>query len=162
MTLSARYVSQITVVDTLTGPYVGSNNDVTIDGLNTNQTLNANTVPAVSKHAAFQQAMTAGNAVISLLALPGLTADEIVNCNGLALQHIKLRNLITNANTITVSNAAANSYALLGAAYSFTLAPGQEVLMNLAALAPTANVTNKNIAINGNTNQILEILLTAG
>ncbi len=162
MTISARYVSQITCVDTITGPYVGSDNTVTLDGLNQSVTLDGTTSPAATKMTGFQKTLIAGNGTIDLLALPGLTVDEIVNCNALKVQVVKLRNLVTNLNTITVVPGGANPYNLFGATFKVILAPGQEILAYLDAAAPVANSTVRNIDCNGVGNQILEVFVVAG
>ncbi len=166
MTIEARYSSQATIVETMTGPYVGSNNDIVLDGLNSNTTLNANSSPAATKMTAFQKTLVANAGTINLLTLPGLTVDEVVNCNSLRMQIVKFRNLATNVNTIQIVPGAANPYALLGASFKIILAPGDEVLHKIASnQAQVVNAANCNIDLSGisNTgNQVLEVLMVAG
>jgi hypothetical protein len=163
MTLSVTFNSQVLVSETFTGGYVNpSANTITLNGLSETITLNGGTTPAVTVQSEFQQALTAGAATIDLTTLPGLTSQETVNGNGLTVQFLKLRNLATNANSITIVKGASNGYALLGSAMSITLAPGQSLTLNGNAATPAISSTAKTLDLTGTGSQILEVVVVMG
>lgn len=164
-TLAVAFTSNLTVVETLTGQYVApGDNTVTTNGLNESATYTGSTSPAVSKHAAFQQALTAGTATIDLTLLPGEVPNQTVDFTGLKVQFLKFRNLSTNANVLTVAQGGSNPYRLdaTTATWSITLAPGQSVLLWLDGAADTVGGTHKTIALTGTSSQVLEVQAVAG
>lgn len=164
-TISVAFASQVSITETLTGTYVSTSaNNFVVNGLNESTTYTASTSVPVTKCAAFQQALTSGAATIDLTALPGATADETVVGTGLKLQILKIRNLSTNANKITVSNGASNPYRLDGAttAWTFVLAPGQSYTLFLNESADDVGSSHKTIDLAGTGSQVLEVLAVLG
>lgn len=163
MGIQVSYVSRVSVIQTLTGDYVNPDDaTVTTDQLSESATYTAGTDVPVTKHAAFQQALTAGAATIDLTALPGLTGDETVDGTGLKVQVAKFRNLSTNANDITVTEGASNGYELLGSAFTFILKPGQSLTLFLDDAAPDIASGARTIDVSGTGTQELECHFVMG
>lgn len=160
--ISARLQSAITVIETFSGADA-SNDTATFDDLNEDTTLTGSTSPAATKFALFDQAMSGGAATIDLTALPGVTADETVNGNGLKVQFLKLTNKSTNANKITVSQGASTAYRLDGAtSWSVVLAPGQSALFELNNASETISSSHKDIDLAGTLAQVLRVHVVMG
>lgn len=162
MSVAVAYKAEVTVTETLADPYL-DNADKTLkhSGLNTSLTLNANSVAPATKVASFQQALTAGAATIDLRALSGSNGGT-VDGNGLKVQVVKLRNLAANANAITIEPGASNGFNLFGAAFSITLAPGQEITAYLKDQTPDVDATHKTLDLTGTGTQILEVIVVMG
>lgn len=166
MSIAVTYNSQASIVETLEGEYISPGDPtVTTNGLNTTAGLTASTTPPVTKYSAFQKALSGGSGTIDLTSLPdanGVAAQ--VDFTGLKLQVVKLRNLATNANAITVEVGASNGHTLFGATWEITLQPGDEFLWkgNDNSGVPNVASNNKAIDISGTGSQILEVLLVAG
>ncbi len=163
-TVAVTVNSQATIAGTFTGTYVSSaDNTITVNGLNETIVLGAGTTPPVSKYAVNQKALSTGTGTIDLTALPGLSVDETVTFTGLKLQVLKIRNLSTNANKITVSKGAVNGYQLDGATtWTIALAPGQGALLYLNGAADVVGGGNKTIDLVGTGSQVLEYEMVAG
>lgn len=161
-TVSVLYESRLTVTETFTGEQISpGDNTVTINGLNETATYNASSAVPVTKQASFRLTLSAGTGSINLAALPGLTTEETVVGTGLKVQFVKLRNLASNANSITVAEGASNGYAMLGA-FTITLAPGQSVLIDLNEAAPDVATGDRILDVTGTGSQILECLFVMG
>lgn len=161
-TVTAAVVSQLNVVSTFSGYASPLDNTLTVSGMNESLTLTASTTPPVTKQTSFQQALSSGSATVNLAALPGLTAEETVNLTGLKVQALKLRNLSTNANSITVAKGASNGHTLLGSSWTVTLQPGQSHLYYFNNAAPTVASGDRTIDLTGTGAQVLEVQLVAG
>ncbi len=165
MTIRVNFDSKLTTVETFTGDYVSPGDaTMTTSGLNESDSFTASTSVPVTKYAAFQQAMTAGTATINLAALPGVTAEEVVNLTGLKVQILKLRSLATNGNKITVAKGGSSGYGLCasGDTWSIVLSPGQSVLFFLDEAAPDVAGGARTIDLTGTLAQVLEVHVVAG
>lgn len=165
MSVELRYKSSLTVLETLTGPFVSdADSTVTTNGLNEEGTLTAASAIPVTKHAAYELTMSGGSGSINLAALPGLTAEETVVGTGLKVQGLKFRNKSTNANKITVAKGASNGYGLCasGDAWSVVLSPGQSVLFLLDEVAPNVASDARVIDVTGTGAQVLEVQVVMG
>jgi len=164
VSLSVTYDSTVTVEETLTGnaPFaVSAKKKVTHDQFDTSATLNAGTTPPATTFAAFQQALTSGAATIDLTNVTG-TNGATVNFTGLKLQLVKLRNPITNANTITIAKGASSGYALGGSAFSITLQPGEEWTYKGVDTSPDVGGSSKHLDLSGTAAQALDVYLVGG
>ncbi len=164
MAVTLEYQTNITVKETLTTnvPDAATNGAIiTHSGFNKTSTLTASTTPPVSKHAAFQQALTAGVATIDLTALVG-TNGAAVDGTGLKVQAFKFANPSTNANAITVVFGAATGYLLGGTAWKWTLSPGQEIEGYGNSATPTISALLKNIDLAGTASQALNVEIVMG
>ncbi len=164
MSVALDYQTNITVRETIATnvPAAASNGAIiTYSGFNKTSALTATTTPPVSKHAAFAKALSTGTATIDLTALTG-TNGATVDGTGLKVQAFKFANPSTNANTITVTFGAATAYLLLGAAWKFILAPGQEVQGFGNSATPTISASLKNIDLAGTGSQILNCEIVMG
>lgn len=164
-TVSVAYKSKVTITQTFTGDYIDSdNNTVAHDGLDVEQTYTASTTPPVTMATTFRTTLSSGNATINLLALAGLTAGETINTNGLKIQLAKFRNLSSNANAITIQEGASNGHPLLGASFSATLQPGQELTFanNGVDVGTDVAAADSTWDVSGTGSQILEVGIVAG
>lgn len=163
-TVAASYSSLLSVVQTLTGNYIGGDNTYTVSGLTESGTLTASTAVPATKQASGRITMSSGSGSINLVALAGDTADETVVLTGLKVQILKLRNLSTNANKITVAKGASNGYGLNAAAdtWSIVLDPGQSAMFLLNETAPDVASGARVIDVTGTAAQILEYAIVAG
>ena len=158
------YVTKLTVVETL-GVNVPGAEDVNAriihDKFNANISLTgASTVPA-TKVVVTQKALVAGAATLDLTALVG-TNGAAVDLSGLKVQAVKFRNPSANANAITVKFGATNGYLLGGAAWSFILEPGMEIVVYGNDKTPDVDATHKNIDLAGTLVQALDVVIVAG
>lgn len=164
MSISVNYVSQLTVVETLEGAYVGSgDNTVTTNGLNTSATLTSSTTPPATKYSAGTKALVAGAGTIDLTSLPDANGVAgAVTLTGLKLASVKFRNKSTNANPMTIAKGAANGCTALGSAFSITLQVGEEVTYLGKDLAADISGTDKTFDVTGTGTQTLEFEFVAG
>lgn len=162
-TITLTSVDQATVTETFSGALAG-NPDVAFGALNESQTLTAASAPPVTKHATFEQALTAGTATIDLTALPGRTVDETIDGTGLKVQLLRVRAKSTNANVISIAKGASNGYGLDagGAAWDVTLSPGQRARFDLDDAAPDVAAGAKDLDLAGTGAQILEVEIVLG
>lgn len=164
MSVAVTYRSDLTVIETLTGPRpfaTDAKAKVTHDVLNKTDSLGAATTPPATKVAAFQKALAAGVGTIDLTALVG-TNGVAVDGSGLKVQAIKLSNPATNGNPISITEGAANGYAAFGAGWKLTLAPGQEALLYGADATPDVAAGDKNIDLAGTGSQALDMVIVLG
>jgi hypothetical protein len=163
-TISAAYSALLSVTQTFTGEFVGSDETITVDGLNTTGTLNASSTPPATKQANGTKAMVAGAGTLDFTAIPGDTADETKTMLGLKLQLAFLKAPSTNANPITVTKGASNGYGLdaAGTAWTVVLDPGQWCLFYLDDNAPDVAAGAKTIDLAGTTTQELDYVLVFG
>ncbi len=164
-TVSVLFNAGITATLTATGTYVSSaDNTITLNGLNDSATYTASTSVPVTKATAFQVTMGGGTGSINLAALPGLTADEVIDATGLKLQMMKLRSLSTNANAITVAKGASTGYGLpvAGTTWTVTISPGQSITFFGNDSAPDVASGARVIDITGTGSQVLECEIVCG
>lgn len=164
-TISALVNSAITVTQTMTGDYISSaDNTITLNGLNDSNTYTASTSVPVTKATAFRVTLSSGTGSIDLTALPGLTVNETIDCTGLKLQAMKLRNLSTNANPITIAKGASNGYGLnaAGTTWSLPISPGQSVLFEGKDSSPDVASGARVMDVTGTGSQILEVEIVCG
>ena len=163
MSLTAKYTSKLTAIETLTDALIdGSDKTVTHSGLNVAETTYTGaTGTPVSKVAAYEKAMSGGAGTIDLTAVLG-SAGATVTGDGLKVQFVKLRARATNANDITIVQGASNSYPLFGSSFSITLKPGQEILASLNNAAGTIGSGAKTIDISGTGSQVLQVEFVMG
>lgn len=163
-TISASYSALLSVVQTMTGEFIGSDETFTVDGLNATGTLNASSTPPATKQASGTKAMSGGAGTIDLTALPGDTADETKDMTGLKLQLAIFKAPSTNANVITISQGASNAYGLdsAGGAWSIKLDPGQLVFFYLDDNAEDVASGAKEIDLAGTGAQELDYVMVFG
>ncbi len=162
MSVSAQYVSQLSVTYTSTNPFVGADNTLTFNGLNQSLTLDGTTTPAVTKFASFAKALSTGTGTIDLTLLPGQTADEVVTFTTLKVRAFKFVNPATNTGAITIVNGASSGNFLLGAAFTLVVPLGGEVTMYLKAGSVTVDNTHKTLDLTGTGSDVLDVLMVAG
>lgn len=158
---SAKYASSVTTIETVSLTAAAAESatpSLTHSGYNTTADLSPTSTPAVSKTSYFSKALVAGAGTIDLTALPGPGGTQ--DFTGLKVQMIKFKN--DAANTITVSQGAANAYTLLGATWSIAVHAGAEVTIKLNATAPAVSGTVKNIDLAGTLTQELKVVIWAG
>jgi hypothetical protein len=128
-------------------------------GFSSKGTIDANSdVPATL--ASFETvALVASASTIDLTALTG-TNGIAVDGTGLKVQVFKITNTGTNA--MTISEGASNGYALLGAAFSFILLAGQEVLLFLNESAPDVAGADKTIDVAGTLIETFQLSVVLG
>ncbi len=162
-TITATLVSQLNVLQTDSLANV-NDNTLTFNPQNESPTaLNAGTSPAATKDCAFTQALTTGAYTIDLTALPGHSADETITFNTLKGQYMKITNPSTNANKMTFAQGASTAFRLDGATnWSFALAPGQSMLINLANATEAVSSSHKNIDVAGTGSQSCQFQMVAG
>lgn len=162
MPVTATYVSEITIDETLADVFLSSSQKtVKHNGLNRTETLNAGSSVPATIGTAYRLTLSAGAATIDLRALPA-TNGGTLDGNGLKVQLVKFRNKPENANDITIVKGATNGYNLAGANFSVTLAPDQELTLYLDDKAPDVSGTAKTLDVTGTGSQILEVEFVLG
>ncbi len=165
MSVTLQYDGNVTVRETLETNVtaVASNGAiVTHSGFNKSAALtSATTATPVTKVAAFQATLSGGLLTIDLTSLTG-TNGVAVTFSGLKIQAYKFANPSTNANSITVAAGASNGYLLGGAAFSWILAPGQEIMGFTNDASPDVAGGAKTIDLSGTLVQALNVILVAG
>lgn len=96
------------------------------------------------------KALTAGTATIDLTASP-------YSASGKHVQAITFKATSTNANTITIAKGASNGYAGLGASFSLTLDPGQQMTVYPISTAAAVGGTNKTLDLTGTLTQSVQV-----
>jgi hypothetical protein len=101
---------------------------------------------------------------LDLTALPGRTADEVVDGTGLKLQLLILHNRSTNANKITITKGASNGIGLAASndTWTLTLSPDQTVGLYLKDAGPDIDSTHKTIDVSGTGSQVLDYEIVMG
>jgi hypothetical protein len=162
MPVTATIQSTLGVKATFGSTYLSAQDkEVTVDGLKETISLNSGSTPAVTKHAIFKQALTAGAATIDLTSLTDV-AGASFSGNGLKVRAAKFRAPATNANPITITPGASNGIDLFGASSSVTLSPGQSVLFYFKDGAPAIASGDKTLDLAGTGTQELEVELLIG
>lgn len=163
-TVTVRYESILTAVETFTGPGIGDDDTITVDQFNTDGTFTASTTVPVTKQAAFQKALSTGTGTIDLTAIPGDTVDETINGSGLKVQFLKLKNPTTNANKIVVTKGGSNGYGFgaAGDTWTIPLDPGHEVLLSFDDDNPDVAGGAKTIDLTGTGSQALDVQIILG
>ena len=163
MAITVTYVSQLTVVETLAGEYLGTDNTVTTNGLNTSNEWTASTTPPVSKYSAGTLTLSSGSGTINLASMPDANGVAgTVDFTGLKVNAYKLRNKSTNANNITIAEGASNGYPLHGASFTLTLRPGEELTYKGTDVGTDVGSADRILDVTGTGSQILEFELVAG
>lgn len=165
MSIAATYVSQITVVETGEGVFLGTDNTLTTNGMNRTEGLTGSSGVPVTKYSSFRQALTAGAATIDLTSLPDYNGTPAaVTFLGLKVQMIKVRGKSDNANPITITKGASNGYGLgaAGATFTIPLEPDCEATIYLDDKAPDVAAGAKTFDLTGTGSQVLEVTLVAG
>lgn len=163
MSIRVSYGSSLTILETREDAFVSpADNTTTISGLDTQATLDGTTTPAVTKYAAFQQALTAGAATIDLADMPGDNPGDSVDGTGLKARFVKFRAPEDNAAAITLTAGASNGYDLLGADWSLALAPGEEATHRLLTTPPTVAGGAKEIDLAGTGTDVLDCEIILG
>lgn len=163
MSLAVAYVSMVTVVETKEGDFVGTDNTVTTSGLNSASDLNASSTPPATKYSAGTKTLSSGSATVDLTSLPDENGTAgAVTLTGLKLALVKLRNKSDNANAMTVAVGASNGCTSLGADFSITLQPGEEIAYKGMDLAADVDSTHKTFDVTGTGAQVLEFEFVAG
>jgi len=165
MSVKVNYTSNLEVVETLATnvPAVAAGKgDVTHSLFNKSKAgLTGGSGQPCTQVASFAKALSAGSGTIDLTALSG-TNGAAVSLNGLKVQFAKFQALANNANPITLAKGASNGYELLGAGWSITLQPGQEVLLDLNNAAPAVGGSAKTIDLSGTGTQGVNVELVGG
>ena len=165
MSVAVTYVSQITIVETGEGVFLGTDNTLTTNGMNRTEGLTGASAVPVTKYSSFRQALTAGTATIDLTSLPDYNGTAgAVTFLGLKLQMIKVRGKSDNANPITITKGASNGYGLgaAGATFTIPLEPDCEATIYLDDKAPDVAAGTKTFDLAGTGSQVLEVTLVAG
>lgn len=160
-TIEVNYVSDITVVKTFDGEFVGDDNTITINGLNRAEELTASTSVPVTKEVSGELTLSSGTGTIDLTALTG-DNGEAVSFSGLKVQIAKFKNKSTNANSITIAKGASNGHTGFGANFSLTLPPAGEVTIWLDEASADVGGSDKTIDVSGTGAQVLQYQLVAG
>ena len=165
MSIAATYVSQVTIVETGEGVFLGTDNTITTNGMNRSEGLTGATAVPVTKYSSFQKALAAGVGTIDLTSLPDFNgAAGAVTFLGLKVQMIKVRSKSDNANPITITKGASNGYGFgaAGATFTIPLEPDCEATIYLDDKAPDVAAGAKTFDLSGTGSQVLEVTLVAG
>lgn len=166
MTVSAAYVSQLTATITpgATPSLDSADNTFKQSGLNTSlSALNASSTPPVTAVATFRATLVSGALAIDLTALTD-NVQGLMSLSGLKIVAIKFKMppTATFANAITVTTAASNFYAFLGASGSVVLLPSWELLLYCFSTNIAVDGTHKIITLAGTGSQYVDIEIYAG
>lgn len=167
MAVTVTYEVKLQTVETLSTNVPAAQagaSSITHSGYNHAQTqYNATPVGgiAVTECAYFQKDLSAGAGTIDLTALTG-TNGRTIDGTGLKVQFFRVKALAANANPITLAEGASNGYALMGAAWSIILAPGQEFTLKGNEATPDVGATDKIIDLTGTGTQGLQVTIILG
>jgi len=165
VSIEVTYAVTGTIVETLTGPFVSAADaTTTTNGLNIAGVLNASSTVPATKYAAGRLTLSSGSGTLDLTALPGRTADEVVDGTGLKLQLLILHAKSDNANPITATKGASNGYGLnaAGGTWTMTLDPDTTGVRFLKDAAPDIDSTHKTIDVSGTGSQVLDYEIVMG
>lgn len=123
--------------------------------------LDGTTTPAVTEGGFAQKAMTTGAATLDLTALVD-ARSRTFSLSGLKPRTMKILALATNAGAVTISKGASQGYGGLGASFSLTLQPGQEVTLYLGSAAVAVSGTVKNLDLAGTGTDGVQLSISAG
>lgn len=164
MAVSVVYASNVTITETIANNAAGlspTGNTITYSAYNTTKTLNSGTTPPVSLDAVFTATMSAGTLTIDLTSLTS-TNGATVSFSGLKVQFCKVIAPIGNANTVALTQGAANPYLLGGTSFSWVLSPGQEFLFYGNNATPAVGGSAKTLLLTGTGSQALNFVMVAG
>lgn len=161
MSVSAAYVSQLTVTEQLSRQEANANSKIVYDALNTSVTLNGTSSPAATKQASFRTTLSAGAATVDLTAIAPQN-EAAVSASGKKPQAYKFKAPASNSGAITLTAGGSNGYDLLGASWSVIVSPGQEVQGYLAGAAITVDSTHKTIGLAGTGTDVLDMQFVFG
>jgi hypothetical protein len=164
MSVTATIRAHMDTVKTLTGPFVDPTDaTVRVNGLDQTLSLSASSTQPITEVVTQELALSSGAATIDLTSLPDLAGVAgAVDGTGLKVQAVLFQNDSANANDMTLSQGLSNDYELLGATFSFTLKPGQWVLVFLNDASPDIASGDKEIDVAGTGAQILNYHLLLG
>lgn len=162
--VSVDYETNITVTPTYSGDYISSGNATLLyNGMDESGTLTGATAVPVTKFSSSRIAMDAGAATIDLSALPGVSAEETVDFTGLKVQVMKIRNLSTNANKITLTKGASNGWSFVSTdTWTIPLLPNQSVELLFKDGSADVSAGACEIDLAGTGAQVLEYTFVAG
>lgn len=164
-TIALTYGGNVNVEETLDAAAVPSANaaqrKITHNAFNKSATLSGSTTPAVSDTANGTLTLTAGAGTIDLTAVIG-TNGESVDASAKKVVAVKFINPATNANSITIVEGGTNGHPTLGASFSVTLAPGQEIQAYLAAAGTAVGASDLSIDVSGTGSQVLQYQFVFG
>ena len=124
------------------------------------KTINAGTVPEVTKVGVFSHTITSGDPdSIDLAAITHAVAQS-VNGTGLKVVGIVIKADSENAAAILVEAGATNGYTLFGSAFAFTVAPGATLMYD--GVGPAISSTVKTIDVSGTTNDVVSFMILMG
>lgn len=164
MSIAVTRVIQLSVVETLEGEFIDPEDaTVTINGLNTSESLSSSTTPPATKVSTGQLAMSAGAATLDLTSLPDTAGVAgAVDGTGLKVQSYIFRNPEANANNITLTEGASNGYELHGNGWTVQLRPGELISCQFQDGAPDIASGAKDIDISGTGTQALDFEIVMG
>lgn len=156
---SVNYKSQITTSEELSIP-AASNPLITLDNVNTQQTLGPSTTPPAAEISAGKLALVAGALTIDLTALAGSQGN--IDGTGKRVQILKVVNPAGN-NPITLKAGAANGYNLGNDAnWRITLPGGDEVTLKFNGTNPVIAAGAKDIDVTGTLTESFDITIILG
>lgn len=163
MSVEFTYSATATVQEVLTNnpeSAAPSGRKITHNQFNTALNLDGDSTPAVSKVAAFVQALSTGTATIDLTSLEG-TNGATVNGDGLAVQALKVNNLGDNA--LTIEPGSSNPYNLFGSSSVLDIPAGGEILMYANGNAPSiASGSAAELDLTGTSSEESEWIIVMG
>lgn len=162
MSVEVAFALKCTVSETLETnvPALASGDALVHSAFDASGTLNATSMPPVTKSAAFNAVLVAGAKTIDLTALTG-TNGAAIDGTGLKVQLFKIKNPLGNA-AVTVKFGAANPYNLLGASWTMILQPGDEFLFKSTDTTPDVAAGAKNIDLAGTGTQSFQVIVVMG
>lgn len=129
--------------------------------MDTAQSLDAGSDPAVTEGGLCTKAMTAGAATLDLTALVDVRGRTF-SLSGLKVVSVKIVALAANAGPVTISKGASNGYTGFGSAYSETLPAGAEVTRYLGSSGTAVSGTVKTLDLAGTGTDGVQISIAGG
>jgi hypothetical protein len=163
MSVTVSYISQVNVVEVLTGNVADAPGAaVTHNAFSTSlPSLGAATTPPVAQVAAFVATLAVGTLTLDFTNLTG-TNGLAINGNGLQVRMIKFINPAGNANQISVAPGGANPLNLNGAAFLDILQPGHERLYYYGSNGPVIGAAAKTVLLTGTGAQTMNVIVVMG
>lgn len=164
MSIAVTRVIQLSVVETLEGEFIDpADATITINQLNTSESLSSSTTPPATKVSTGQIALSGGAITLDLTSLPDSNGVAgAIDGTGLKVQSYIFRNPEANANDITLTEGAANGYELHGNTWKIALRPGEIISCQLQDGAPDIAAGAKDIDITGTGSQALDFEIVMG
>lgn len=157
MSVSAAYVGQLTVTETITtgiADVLSSNNVVIHGGWNKSITITGTVT------ASFVVTLSTGAFTVDLTSLTG-TNGASVSLSGLKVLAFLVSVPGTNANAFTIAKGASNGYQLKGSSWSETFQPGDHMVY-YPTNAQTVGGSAKTIDCSGTGSQTCQIVVVGG